>query len=57
MVVVQFEYDYEAVFKVLTTRGGNHLRTLAVVLLSLNLNETVESTIIIVPYDPADPGC
>ena len=55
--IVEFEYDYEAVFKILTTRGGNPFTHIGCGFIKLEPNQTVESTIIILPYDPADPGC
>ena len=55
--IVEFEYDYEAVFKVLGTRGGNPFTHIGCGFIKLEENQTVESTIILLPYDPLDPGC
>ena len=55
--VVEFEYDYEAVFKILGTRGCNPFTHIGCGFIKLEPNQTVESTIILLPYDPADPGC
>ena len=55
--VVEFEYDYEAVFKILGTRGGNPYTHIGCGFVKLEANQTVESSIILLPYDPSDPGC
>jgi len=55
--MVEFEYDYEAVFKVLGTRGGNPFTHIGCGFIKLEANQTVEATIILLPYDPTDPGC
>ena len=55
--MVEFEYDYEAVFKILGTRGGNPFTHIGCGFVKLEANETVETSIILLPYDPSDPGC
>ena len=55
--IVEFEYDYEAVFKVLGTRGENPFTHIGCGFIKLEPNKTVETEIVLLPYDPSDPGC
>jgi hypothetical protein len=55
--VVEFQYDYEAVFKILGTRGENPFTHIGCGFIKLEPNKTVETKIILLPYDPSDPGC
>ena len=55
--MVEFEYKYEAVFKILATRGGNPFTHIGCGFIKLEANTTVQSKIILLPYDPSDPGC
>ena len=55
--MVEFEYEYEAVFKILATRGGNPFTHIGCGFIKLEPNTTAESKIILLPYDPSDPGC
>ena len=55
--VVEFEYDYEAVFRILGTRGANPFTHIGCGFIKLEPNQTVETSIIMLPYDPTDPGC
>lgn len=55
--VVEFEYDYEAVFKITAMRGGNPPTYIGCGFVKLEPDQMVEKTITILPYDPTDPGC
>lgn len=55
--MVEFEYDYEAVFKVLGTRGYDPYTHIGCGFVKLVADEVVEERIILLPYDPSDPGC
>jgi len=55
--MVEFEYEYEAVFKILATRGGNPFTHIGCGFIKLEPNSVVQSKIILLPYDPSDPGC
>lgn len=55
--VVEFEYDYEAVFKILGVRGEVPYTHVGCGFVKLEPNTTVETSIIMLPYDPSDPGC
>lgn len=55
--VVEFEYDYEAVFKILGTRGEDPYTHIGCGFVKLEPNAVVEENIVLLPYNPSDPGC
>lgn len=54
--VVEFEYDMEAVFKVLATRGEPYTH-IGCGFIKLEPNTLTTTTIVLLEYDPNDPGC
>lgn len=54
--IVEFEYDLEAVFKVTATRGVPYTH-IGCGFIKLEPNKVAQTTIILLEYDPNDPGC
>ena len=54
---ISFEYTYEAVLKVRATRGTNPPSWMGCNFVKLEANKTVTAKVILIPYDPTQPGC
>lgn len=54
---VSFEYQYEAVLKVRATRGTNPPSWMGCNFIKLEADKTVVSKVVLIPFDPAQPGC
>ena len=55
--MVSFEYQHEAVLKVTATRGSNPPTWMGCNFVKLEADKTVTSIVILLPYDPTQPGC
>lgn len=54
---ISFEYQYEAVLKVRATRGSNPPTWMGCNFVKLEADNNVIVTVILIPYDPSQPGC
>ena len=54
---VRFTYEYEAVLKVRAVRGSNPPSWMGCNFVKLEANKEVEISIVIIPFDPNQPGC
>ena len=54
---VRFEYQFEAVLKVRATRGSNPPTWMGCNFIKLEPNTDVEIKVVILPYNPTQPGC
>ena len=54
---VSFEYQYEAVLKVRATRGTNPPSWMGCNFIKLEADKTVVSKVVLIPFDPTQPGC
>lgn len=54
---ISFEYQYEAVLKIRATRGTNPPTWMGCNFIKLEANKTVTSKVILIPFDPTQPGC
>lgn len=54
---VTFEYQYEAVLKIRATRGTNPPSWMGCNFIKLEADKTVISKVVLVPFDPTQPGC
>lgn len=54
---ISFKYQYEAVLKIRATRGTNPPSWMGCNFIKLEANKTVTSKVILLPYDPTQPGC
>ena len=54
---VSFEYEYEAVLKVTATRGSNPPTWMGCNFVKLEADKNVTTIVILLPYDPTQPGC
>ena len=54
---VSFEYDHEAVLKVTATRGSNPPTWMGCNFVKLEADKNVTTVVILLPYDPTQPGC
>ena len=54
---VSFEYQNEAVLKITATRGSNPPTWMGCNFVKLEANKTVKTVVILLPYDPTQPGC
>lgn len=55
--MVSFEYDYEAVLKIRATRGSNPPSWMGCNFIKLEADKNVKVNVILLPYDPSQPGC
>jgi uncharacterized GH25 family protein len=55
--MVSFEYKYEAVLKIRATRGTNPPSWMGCNFIKLEADQTVISKVVLVPFDPTQPGC
>ena len=54
---VSFEYQYEAVLKVTATRGSNPPTWMGCNFVKLEADKNVTSIVVLLPFDPTQPGC
>ena len=54
---ISFEYQYEAVLKVRATRGSNPPTWMGCNFVKLEADKNVIVTVLLIPYDPSQPGC
>lgn len=54
---ISFEYEYEAVLKIRATRGSNPPTWMGCNFVKLEANQNVMVTVLLIPYDPSQPGC
>jgi hypothetical protein len=54
---VSFEYEYEAVLKVRATRGTNPPTWMGCNFIKLEADKTIVSKVVLIPFDPTQPGC
>lgn len=54
---VSFQYQYEAVLKIRATRGTNPPSWMGCKFIKLEANKTVTAKVILLPFDPTQPGC
>jgi hypothetical protein len=54
---VQFEYEFEAVLKIRATRGSNPPTWMGCKFVKLEADRNVPVTVVLLPYDPSQPGC
>lgn len=54
---ISFKYQYEAVLKIRATRGSNPPSWMGCNFVKLEANNNVLVKVVLVPYDPSQPGC
>lgn len=55
--MVRFQYEYEAVLKIRATRGTNPPTWMGCNFVKLQPNDDVEVIVVLLPFDPTQPGC
>jgi hypothetical protein len=54
---VQFEYQYEAVLKIRATRGSSPPSWMGCNFVKLEADKNVQINVVLLPFDPSQPGC
>lgn len=54
---VRFEYRYEAVLKIRATRGSNPPTWMGCNFIKLEADQDVQVNVVLLPFDPTQPGC
>ncbi len=54
---VSFEYQYEAVLKITAIRGNNPPTWMGCNFVKLEADKNVTTVVVLLPFDPTQPGC
>jgi hypothetical protein len=54
---VEFQYEYEAVLKIRATRGSSPPSWMGCNFVKLEADRNVQINVVLLPFDPSQPGC